>query len=95
MNVITNRKQKLSCGLRLTETFKRIMEERDYGSVHQAVKLVNKCLFDHLVSRNKNDPFIASPQTEHWSKLFGKLHSDKIYVKCYYVKYQHRESRQK
>lgn len=34
----------------LTKALEDNMEERNDGSVHEAVQLVDKCLFDHLVS---------------------------------------------
>lgn len=57
----------------LTKALEDNMEERNDGSVHEAVQLVDKCLFDHLVSWNKHRPLTASPQAEHGAVLLSQL----------------------
>lgn len=63
----------------LTKALEDNVKERDDRSIHEAVQLINKSLFDHLVSWDKHHPLAASPQAEHWTVLLGKLHSKTDY----------------
>ena len=64
----------LTCSCILTNPLEDNMEERHNRSINEAVQLVHKSLFDHLVSWNKHHPFAASPQAEHRTVLLSKLH---------------------
>lgn len=64
-----------SCCNKLTNALEDHMEEGDNRALSEAVQLVNKGLFDHLVPRNIHHPLIASSQAEHWTVLLSELHS--------------------
>lgn len=60
---------------KLTKPFEDHMEEGDNRALSEAVQLVNKGLFDHLVPRNIHHPVTASSQAEHWAILLSELRS--------------------
>lgn len=60
---------------KLTKALEDHMEEGDNRALSEAVQLVNKGLFDHLVPRNIHHPLTASSQAEHWAVLLSELHS--------------------
>lgn len=59
----------------LTEALEDNMEERNNRSINKAVQLVDKSLFDHLVSWNKHHPLTAFPQAKHRAVLLSELYS--------------------
>lgn len=60
---------------KLTNALEDHMEEGDNRAVSEAVQLVNKGLFDHLVPRNIHHPLTASSQAEHWAVHLSELQS--------------------
>lgn len=58
---------------RLTKSIGDNMKERDDWPFDKAVQLVNKSLFDHLVSWNKYHSLTAFPQAEHGTVRLRKL----------------------
>lgn len=62
------------CSLKPTNSLEDNMEERDDWSLHKGIQLVDKSVFDHLVSCDVHHPLVAPPQTEHWTILLRQLH---------------------
>lgn len=62
----------------LTKTLIDNMEERKNWSINKAIQLINKSLFDHLVSCNVHHPLTASLHTEHRTVCLSQLQAGKI-----------------